>query len=54
VPLKTLNVLSERFKVITVNDTHYFENEWIDFESDGSKKILRKKRLENFCGYTHD
>jgi hypothetical protein len=42
--IKTLNVLSERFKVITVNDTHYFEKEWIDFESDDSKTILRKKK----------
>jgi DNA gyrase/topoisomerase IV subunit B len=48
--IKTLNVLSERFKVITVNDTHYFENEWIDFESDGSKKILRKKKASDEKG----
>ena len=41
--IKLLNVFSKRFKVITVNDTHYFEKEWIDFESNDSKTILRKK-----------
>ena len=42
--IKLLNVFSKRFKVISVNDTHYFEKEWIDFESEDSKTILRKKK----------
>jgi DNA gyrase/topoisomerase IV subunit B len=48
--IKLLNVFSKRFKVITVNDTHYFEKEWIDFESDDSKSILRKKKLSDEKG----
>jgi DNA gyrase/topoisomerase IV subunit B len=42
--IKLLNVFSKRFKVISVNDTHYFEKEWIDFESEDSKTILRKRK----------
>ena len=38
------NVLSRRFKIVTVNDTHYFEKEWIDFESDDSKTIIKKHK----------
>lgn len=38
------NVLSERFKIITINDTHYFEKEWVDFESEDKNTIIRKKK----------
>jgi DNA gyrase/topoisomerase IV subunit B len=40
------NVLSRRFKIVTVNETHYFEKEWIDFESDDSKTIIKKHKGE--------
>ena len=42
--IKLLNVFSKRFKVISVNDTHYFEKEWTDFESEDSSTILRKRK----------
>lgn len=48
--IKLLNVFSKRFKVITINDTHYFEKEWIDFESEDSKTILRKKKSSDEKG----
>ena len=48
--IKLLNVFSKRFKVITINDTHYFEKEWTDFESDDSKTILRKKKASEEKG----
>jgi DNA topoisomerase-2 len=38
------NVLSRRFKIVTVNETHYFEKEWVDFESDDSKTIIKKHK----------
>ena len=38
------NVLSRRFKIVTVNETHYFEKEWIDFQSDDSKTIIKKHK----------
>jgi hypothetical protein len=34
------NVLSRRFKIVSVNETHYFEKEWIDFESDDKKNRI--------------
>jgi len=40
------NVLSRRFKIVTVNETHYFEKEWVDFESDDSKTIIKKHKGE--------
>lgn len=40
------NVLSRRFKIVTINETHYFEKEWIDFESDDSKTIIKKHKGE--------
>jgi DNA gyrase/topoisomerase IV subunit B len=36
------NVLSRRFKIVTVNETHYFEKEWIDFESTDSQNYHQK------------
>lgn len=48
--IKLLNVFSRKFKVITVNDTHYFEKEWVNFESEDSKTILRKKKSEDVKG----
>jgi DNA topoisomerase-2 len=38
------NVLSRRFKIVTVNESHYFEKEWVDFESDDSKTIIKKHK----------
>jgi DNA gyrase subunit B len=38
------NVLSRKFKIVTVNDTHYFEKEWIDFQSEDSKTIIKKHK----------
>jgi len=40
------NVLSRRFKIVTVNETHYFEKEWVDFESDDSKTVIKKHKGE--------
>ena len=40
------NVLSRKFKIVTVNDTHYFEKEWIDFQSEDSKTIIKKHKGE--------
>jgi len=36
------NVLSRRFKITTINDTHFFEKEWFDFKSDDSKTKITK------------
>lgn len=38
------NVLSRKFKIVTTNDTHYFEKEWVNFESDDSKTIIKKHK----------
>ncbi len=40
------NVLSRRFKIVSVNETHYFEKEWIDFESTDAKTIIKKHKGE--------
>jgi DNA gyrase/topoisomerase IV subunit B len=40
------NVLSRKFKIVTVNDTHYFEKEWIDFQSEDSKTTIKKHKGE--------
>ena len=40
------NVLSRKFKIVTVNETHYFEKEWIGFESDDSKTVIKKHKGE--------
>ncbi len=40
------NVLSKRFKIVSVNETHYFEKEWVDFESDVSKTVIKKHKGE--------
>ena len=40
------NVLSRRFKIVSVNETHYFEKEWIDFESTDAKTVIRKHKGE--------
>ena len=35
------NCLSDEFSIITINDTHYYEQKWIDFER--TDPIIRKK-----------
>lgn len=40
------NVLSRRFKIVTVNETHHFEKEWVDFQSDDSKTLIKKHKGE--------
>ena len=40
------NVLSKRFKIVSVNETHYFEKEWIDFESADAKTVIKKHKGE--------
>lgn len=38
------NVLSRKFKIVTINETHYFEKEWVDFASEDSKTIIKKHK----------
>ena len=40
--------LSKDFKIVTVNDTHYYEQEWDDFKTGGP--ITRKKNLTDNKG----
>jgi len=42
------NCLSEEFTIVTVNDTHYYEQKWIDFER--TDPIVRKKTTSDYKG----
>lgn len=42
------NCLSDEFKIVTVNDSHYYEQTWIDFESVGPN--VRKKESSDKMG----
>jgi len=42
------NCLSDEFKIITVNDSHYYEQTWLDFESVGPN--VRKKESSDKMG----
>lgn len=44
------NCLSDTFKIITINDTHYYEQKWIDFER--TDPIIRKTNTEDKKGTT--
>jgi len=42
------NCLSDEFSIITVNDTHYYEQKWIDFER--TDPVVRKKLPSDVMG----
>jgi DNA gyrase/topoisomerase IV subunit B len=42
------NCLSEEFSIITINDTHYYEQKWVDFER--TDPIIRKKNSKEEKG----
>ncbi|NBU97456.1 MAG: hypothetical protein EBS19_04425 [Spirochaetia bacterium] len=42
------NCLSEEFIIVTINDTHYYEQKWIDFER--TDPIVRKKNTSDQKG----
>jgi DNA gyrase/topoisomerase IV subunit B len=44
------NCLSDEFSIITINDTHYYQQKWIDFEREDP--IVRKKQEEDSKGTT--
>lgn len=41
-----VNVLSKKFRIITVNDTHIYEQEWIDYEASSPKISKNNKKVE--------
>jgi len=44
------NCLSDEFSIVTVNDTHYYEQKWIDFER--TEPLIRKKLPADAKGTT--
>lgn len=44
------NCLSDEFSIITINDSHYYEQKWIDFER--TEPIIRKKMDNDIKGTT--